>query len=259
VKQKLNRPYSLSNASSSPSSIIPKSVCHIKKEWMDTGAHFEENLSLDLGNLAAYDLNPVTEDQLDQVAASNAAALMKALAKLPREGLVITLPEPILVLPRAKSVPVPKPLTKWEKFRLANGLGRRRKRSRMVYEQTVDDFVPRWGPYSAKRIRDHMEIAKEEKDGEDQFEKASLVKAKDSARTKEKQIRNRMSARKELDSTLETAQRSTASRGKYDTRKSEPDAKKTYTRKPIAVAEERQKSLEILAEVAHKKRKSLQA
>ena len=226
---------------------------------MDGGAHFEENLSLDPGNLAAYDLNPVTEEQLDQVASHNAAALMKALARLPREGTIITLPEPTLILPRAKSVPTPKLLTKWEKFRLANGLGRRRKRSRMIYEETVDDFVPRWGPYSAKRIRDHMEIAKEEKNGEDQFEQESFVKAKEKFRTKEKQLRNQISARKQIESTLETAQRSTASRGKYDTRKSEPDAKKSYNRKPIAVAEERQKSLEILAEVAHKKRKSLQA
>ena len=226
---------------------------------MDSGPHFEENLSLDPGNLAAYDLNPVTEEELDAVASRNVTALLQTIARLPREGTVVTLPEPTLLLPRAKSVPVPKPLTKWEKFRLANGMGRRRKRSRMVYEETVDDFVPRWGPYSAKHIRDHTEFAKEEKNGEDQFEKESFVKAKGKARTKEKQIRNKMHASKELQETLEVAQRSTASRGKYDKRKSEADAKKTYTRKPIAVGEEKQKSMEILAEIAHKKRKSLQS
>ena len=223
--------------------------------------HFDGNLSLDLGNLAAYDLNPITEDSLDQVARENASKLLKALAQLPRDGVMLSLPPATLMLPRAKAIPKPKPLTKWEKFRMVNGLGRRRKRSRMVYEPEVDDYVPRWGPYSVKHVKDKLEFAKPEKNGEDQFEVSSLSKQRDRARNREKELRNEMSAKSTLQESLEVAQRSTSSRGKYDKGKKEPKVKKDYSRKAMEVKGgegERLKSLQILEEIGRKQRKTLQ-
>lgn len=55
------------------------------------------------------------------------------------------LPKPLTVLPRSMPVPKPKPLTKWEKFRVEKGLPPKAKRSRMVYSEEAKDWVPRWG------------------------------------------------------------------------------------------------------------------
>jgi regulator of ribosome biosynthesis len=57
----------------------------------------------------------------------------------------VTLPKPITILPRAKPIPKPKPLTKWEKYRIEKGLQAKQKRSRMVYSELAGDWVPRWG------------------------------------------------------------------------------------------------------------------
>ena len=47
----------------------------------------------------------------------------------------VNLPDRKLVYPREKPIPKPKPLTKWEKFRIENGLGPKAKRSRMVFDE----------------------------------------------------------------------------------------------------------------------------
>lgn len=128
----------------------------------------ELNLTFDLGNLAAYDINTIdgTTD-LDQLTLSNTQALISKLISQDKEeseeSVFIKLPEPIMRIPREQAPPQAKPLSKWEKFRLGKGLGRRRKRSRMVYEPIVNDFVPRWGPYSAKKIQKKHDWAVEEK------------------------------------------------------------------------------------------------
>jgi regulator of ribosome biosynthesis len=57
------------------------------------------------------------------------------------------------VLPREKAIPKPKPLTKWEKFRLEKGLPPKEKRSRLVYDEITKDWVPRWGFGSIKQIQ----------------------------------------------------------------------------------------------------------
>ena len=64
----------------------------------------------------------------------------------------VFLPESKIVLPREKPIPKPKPLTKWEKFRLEKGLPTRKKRSRMVYDPITKDWVPRFGFGSVKQI-----------------------------------------------------------------------------------------------------------
>ena len=65
----------------------------------------------------------------------------------------VTLPKPILVLPRYLPIPKEKPLTKWEKYRKEKGI-QNKKRSRMVYSELAKDWVPRWGKGSAKKIEE---------------------------------------------------------------------------------------------------------
>lgn len=66
----------------------------------------------------------------------------------------VEMPEPKVVLPREKHVPKPKALTKWERFRLEKGLPTKPKRSRMVFDSITNDWVPRYGHKSIKKIEE---------------------------------------------------------------------------------------------------------
>ena len=67
------------------------------------------------------------------------------------------LPDPKILCPRAKAAPKEKAQTKWEKFREEKGLPPRKKRSRLVFESISNDWVPRWGHNSAKKIEERHE------------------------------------------------------------------------------------------------------
>jgi len=90
-----------------------------------------------------------------------------------KSKFLVELPKPTTILPREKAIPKPKPLTKWEKFRLERGLPARKKRSRMVYDSITDDWVPRWGPGSKKKIEEQSQWVMNDKgDGMNPFTKA---------------------------------------------------------------------------------------
>lgn len=66
----------------------------------------------------------------------------------------VRLPEPTVSLPRQHPPPKPVPLTKWERFRLEKGMpAAKEKRSRMVYDEVTQDWVPRYGMGSIKKIQ----------------------------------------------------------------------------------------------------------
>ncbi len=84
----------------------------------------------------------------------------------------VALPKPHIVFPREKPIPKEKPLTKWEKFRKERGLDSRKKRSRLVFDETTNDWVPRWGPKSIKKIEAKNTWVLDDKgDGVDPFTK----------------------------------------------------------------------------------------
>jgi regulator of ribosome biosynthesis len=76
---------------------------------------------------------------------------------------LVQLPEPLVVLPRMFPPPKPKPLTKWEKFRIERGMPTKGKRSRMVFDPITKDWVPRYGMGSIKKIEDKYNWLMEEK------------------------------------------------------------------------------------------------
>lgn len=45
-------------------------------------------------------------------------------------------------------------MTKWEKFRIEKGIPTREKRGRMVFDPITQDWVPRYGAGSIKKIED---------------------------------------------------------------------------------------------------------
>ena len=110
----------------------------------------------------------------------------------------LTLPENIITLPRSLPVPIPKPPTKWEKYKMEKGITQR-KRSRMVYSEEVGDWVPRWGKGSVKHIQDSMNWLMEEKEpGVNPFEQKSNEKQIAKAKQMKRQIKNEEFAKKYL-------------------------------------------------------------
>lgn len=53
------------------------------------------------------------------------------------ECIVAKLPAPSFVLPRTKKCPVPRPLTKWEKFALEKGI-KKTKKDKKVFDEELD-------------------------------------------------------------------------------------------------------------------------
>lgn len=110
----------------------------------------------------------------------------------------LTLPEPIITLPRSLPIPVSKPLTKWEKYKKEKGIIQR-KRSRMVYSEAVNDWVPRWGKGSKKQIDDKLNWVMEEKQhGVNPFEQKSNEKQLAKLKQQKRQAKNEEYAGKVL-------------------------------------------------------------
>ena len=123
------------------------------------------NVTQDLRNLIIYDTNPfkdheVYEDDIKEKAKENLKPFFQELYRIQKSQVgiddenrdfdlgpeYVNLPEGDLILPRAKRIPKPKPLSKWEKFRKEKGLTPRKKRDRMIWSELAQDWVPRWGP-----------------------------------------------------------------------------------------------------------------
>ena len=61
--------------------------------------------------------------------------------------------ESAVTLPREKRIPEPKPETKWEKYAKEKNI-KNKKRDRMLFDETTEDWKPRYG---YKRIKNGVE------------------------------------------------------------------------------------------------------
>ena len=116
----------------------------------------ERQLEFDLGHLMA--VHPSAPEDPQVTAGSDAAihalatratqSLVRQIFSLPSHstegGRAVALPRPQLTLPRAKPVPQPKPLTKWEKFAKEKGITKK-KRSKLVFDENAQDWKRRHG------------------------------------------------------------------------------------------------------------------
>ena len=88
------------------------------------------------------------EAYLQSNARDGVQALLNALFALPStpspDGPVAKLPPPLTQLPRAKPLPKPKTLTKWEKFAKEKGISHRKK-EKAVWDEEKQEWVNRWG------------------------------------------------------------------------------------------------------------------
>ena len=141
------------------------------------------NSNFHLGQLVYLDPSPFDEDNLkdlNELTKNNINTFYQQIFtfyKSQAESEVpysLDLPAGDIALPRYQPLPKEKGLTKWEKFRKEKGIAPRKKRSRMVFDEITDDWVPRWGKGSIKKIEDQHNWLLEEKEGDIPIEKMDL-------------------------------------------------------------------------------------
>lgn len=242
------------------------------------------DLEIDVGSLIAVDNNLLdekalrsnTETYIQSLARDNAQLLFNEIWKLPSEKMqdatVAQLPAPTLVLPREKHIPKPKPLTKWEEFAKLKGIVKRKKGSKMEWDEESKSWKPRWG---YKRAGDKtkewvLEVPANADPNEDQFEKEIKAKKERVAKNELQRLRNiaRRRGKKvpgigetlapdgnksipQLKKTYDVARQSTASLGRFDDKlKGEKPTKNQGKKRKFEAlgysSKEKQKQLDLL-------------
>ncbi|CAO3599679.1 unnamed protein product [Absidia cylindrospora] len=113
-------------------------------------------LDFDLNLLSGFDTNALDEQRLKKekeaylkdLARDNTQLVVNGIFDLQVKtgdvGVLAVLPERTSILPREKSLPKDKPLTRWEKFAKVKGI-QNAKRERMVWDEDRGEYAPRWG------------------------------------------------------------------------------------------------------------------
>lgn len=170
------------------------------------------NISFDAGILSVFNSNPSSDPVQDSK--QNFMLLFHELLKIkqkaeadfnaqPEENQIydfqaskydLTLPEKVTVFPRHKKIPnILKTKTRWEAFAASKGIQKKR-RSRMVYDETKEDWVPRWGARSIKKNKEKenwaIELKPEQGNDADPFREKGLNKELKKEQEKLKQMKN---------------------------------------------------------------------
>lgn len=108
---------------------------------------------MDLGHLSAWDPTPIDraayegpdkEEACTETARAMAQTLVNQLFQLPGEavkgGRMAQLPAAKTPLPREKPLPKPKPPTKWEKFASQKGIQKRKKESKVEWDESSQSW-----------------------------------------------------------------------------------------------------------------------
>jgi len=97
-------------------------------------------VDIDMGNLLVWDPNVIDQqsftenkdEYIKQTMRDNMQLLVNALWQLPIERhddvIVAKLPDAKQIVPRAKPIPKPKPLSKWQKFAQSKGIVKKKKK-----------------------------------------------------------------------------------------------------------------------------------
>uniref|UniRef100_A0A182TTF9 Ribosome biogenesis regulatory protein n=1 Tax=Anopheles melas TaxID=34690 RepID=A0A182TTF9_9DIPT len=123
--------------------------------------------TIDVGHMLVSDPNYYDEEQMKadrekyvlDLTRDNVQLLINSIWQLPtervEESIVAKLPPPKAPLPRARKLPVPKPLTKWEEFAKKKGI-KKRTRDKKVFDPVLDKWVPTYGyqRYKAEKEKD---------------------------------------------------------------------------------------------------------
>nr|CAG8508423.1 11451_t:CDS:10 [Entrophospora candida] len=174
-------------------------------------------LDFDLALLTAYDINVLdetkikngTNNYLKEYSRDNTQLLINNIYKsqltsTQDNGTVAVLPEQKTLIPREKPLPKPKPPTKWERFAKSKGI-QKYKKSRKVYDDVKDEWVPRWGYKGAnnEELNDWLIPVPNNSDPyEDQFDKRRQDKKERINKNKAQQQKNLEIAQKQAPSII---------------------------------------------------------
>eukprot|EP00301_Raphidiophrys_heterophryoidea_P025012 c8288_g1_i1.p1 GENE.c8288_g1_i1~~c8288_g1_i1.p1 ORF type:complete len:396 (+),score=108.80 c8288_g1_i1:94-1188(+) len=244
----------------------------------------DDDIEFDMGNLTTYDLHPLDgkrlkgdknkEQYLNEISTENVQRFVTQLLRLDMKRFddattpaAFVLPPPTTRLPREKPVPVPKPMTKWEKFAQDKGVGKH-KRDRMVFDEDTQDWRPRYGfqransnqkdwiieekpgenlsghedPFEARKALQREKIKEQEKRQMINEKRADPHKATSAlpatvalTNTMSKPGRRDFRDKKQIVQALSTTASSTASMGRFDTHRAEEPRKQSHRAKRDAV------------------------
>ncbi|KAG5679392.1 hypothetical protein PVAND_008960 [Polypedilum vanderplanki] len=168
-----------------------------------------EEVKIDCGRLMISDPNSFTEElkentetYIQNLTRDNVQLLVNSIWQLPTERLdehiVVKLPKPTFALPRARKLPVPKPLTKWEQFAKAKGIKKRTK-DKKVWDEELGKWVPTYGYQKFKADRDKnwvLEVPKNIDPMTDMFQKKKDLKNERVAKNELARMKNIARAQK---------------------------------------------------------------
>ncbi|XP_055535041.1 ribosome biogenesis regulatory protein homolog [Wyeomyia smithii] len=254
-------------------------------------------VGIDIGHLMVTDPNYFDDDQfradkeqyLLNLTRDNTQLLINNIWELPtervEESVVAKITPPRFALPRARKLPVPKPLTKWEQIAKAKGI-KKRTRDKKVYDEVLDKWVPTYGyqRYKAEKEKDWvLEVPQNADPNKDMFQekrdlrieriaKNEISRMKNIARAKKIQTPRTgflgpdSASAKELITAANIAKASTASVGVFQEKLSNekqargigvkeliPGSKRK--RASVSLPRERKRNLDIVNKVLNKKPK----
>ena len=143
----------------------------------------EINHYYDPGTLTVYDTNSILPDDLSSIVHQNYKKLINlATVQRDQQKLIsetrtlagqykdydiysseIVLPDSVTEFPRFRKLPEGRIMTKWEAFAKKKGIKKKGKRSKLVFSEEVNDWVPRHGAGSIKKIKEDFDIIREVK------------------------------------------------------------------------------------------------
>ncbi|KAF7995761.1 hypothetical protein HCN44_006868 [Aphidius gifuensis] len=206
------------------------------------------------------------------------------------DAFVAKLPKPTFLLPRARSVPKPKPLTKWQQFAKEKGIKTKKKgRSKLKWDEELNKWIPTFGykKVAAETQKDWLvEVGADNTPKADPREAKSSAKQERIAKNELQRLRNLAKAKnikvprvglptteqfasaKHLATAKTVARVSTASVGKFQDRlpkekdakdiaKEVPGMKRKKKSCPLNMADEKHRNTEWVNDVILKKKKTI--
>ncbi|XP_053607086.1 ribosome biogenesis regulatory protein homolog [Plodia interpunctella] len=167
-------------------------------------------LDYDIGTLLASDSNDLDtkllkskkDEYLLSLSRDNTQLLLNKVWELPteriEEAIVVRLPVPTTVLPRAKPVPKPKPLTKWQEFAKAKGITKKKK-DKLEWDEQLQKWVPLYGFRKAAAEKEKnwvIEVPQNVDPMTDMYEKKATEKSEKVAKNELQRLKNIARARK---------------------------------------------------------------
>jgi regulator of ribosome biosynthesis len=151
--------------------------------------------TFDLGHLLLHDANPIQSDPSEQLLLTTGRDCAQALVnqlllacpiKSSPDGVHITLPAPMMSLPREKSLPKEKEPTKWERFAKKRGIKVKKREGKLVYDEGKGEWVPRYGYKGANKAGEDGWLVEVDAENERRTGEAGDLRAEKRAERKER-------------------------------------------------------------------------